>query len=323
LATGGAARNKARHKREKSMQQLRAGVAGAGVFGGHHARKYASLEGVELAGVYDRGTGRAQALADELGVRCFHDLDAFLHAVDAVTVAAPAVTHMELAWAALDAGAHVYVEKPLASTLQGAQALTRKAAEAGRVLAVGHQERAVFAAMGLFEAPEKPLRVEAVRRGTWSGRNADVSVVLDLMVHDLDLALALAGEGPAHVEGGSMVSHGPFPDRAYAEIRFPGGMTARVEADRDADERHRTMRLVYPSGVVEIDFLKRSFRNEAGLPLNADFAETEQGRDPLGASVAAFVAAVQGRRARPLVSGEEAAAALKLALQVEHAAPAP
>jgi hypothetical protein len=100
-------------------------------------------------------------------------------------------------------------------------------------------------------------------------------------------------------------------------------MSGHFEADRDAPARERTMRLVYPSGVVEIDFLARTFRNEAGFDLNADFDATPQGKDPLGASVAAFVAAVQGKAARPLVTGEEAAQALRLALQVEHAAPAP
>jgi predicted dehydrogenase len=304
-------------------EPLRAGVAGAGVFGGHHARKYASMPGVQLCGVYDRGTGRAVALAQSLGAPSYHDLQAFLAEIDVVTIAAPGVTHMELAWAALDAGVHVYVEKPLASTVQGARALTDKAEAAGLVLACGHQERAVFDAMGLFTAPERPLRVEAVRRGAWSGRNADVSVVLDLMIHDLDLALSLADGEPVEVDGGSEVSHGPFPDRAHAEIAFRGGMSAHFEADRDAAERHRSMRLVYPSGPVEIDFLARTFSNGAGFPLNGDFADTEQGRDPLGASVAAFVAAVRGEAPRPLVTGAEAARALTLALQVEHAAPPP
>ena len=318
MATAAPTRNK-----PAMRQPLKAGVAGAGVFGGHHARKYASLPGVELRGVYDRGTGRAVALAESLGAPSFHDLEAFLSELDVVTIAAPGVTHMELAWAALEAGVHVYVEKPLASTVQGARALTARAEAAGLVLACGHQERAVFDAMGLFTAPERPLRVEAVREGAWSGRNADGSVVLDLMIHDLDLALSLAGGEPVQVEGGSEVSHGPFPDRAHAEIEFRGGMTAHFEANRDAPERRRTMRLVYPSGIVEIDFLARTFSNGAGFPLEAGFAETEQGRDPLGASVSAFVAAVRGEAPRPLVTGEEAAAALRLALQVEHAAPPP
>ena len=299
---------------------LRAGVAGAGVFGGHHARKYASLPHVQLVGVYDRGTGRALALAEELGAPGYTDLEAFLESVDMVTIAAPAVTHMELAWAALDHGLHVYVEKPLASTLPGARALVGKAAERGRVLACGHQERAVFAAMGLFAAPERPTRIEAVRRNTHTGRGADVSVVLDLMIHDLDLALSLSDGEPGEVSGQTRVSVGPFADAARAEIGFADGMTVVLEADRDAERRERTMRLVYPSGVVEIDFLARTFRNDTGFPLEAGFAETPEGRDPLGTSVAAFVAAVRGEKKRALVTGEEAARALELALLVERSA---
>jgi predicted dehydrogenase len=299
---------------------LKAGVAGAGVFGGHHARKYASLPDVKLVGVYDRGTGRALALAEGLRAPGFVDLEAFLEQAEAVTIAAPAVAHFELAWAALCAGRHVYSEKPLAATLQGARALVAKAAEQGRVLACGHQERAVFAAMGLLDAPERPLRIEAVRRNTHTGRGGDVSVVLDLMIHDLDLAVCLAGGAPERVEGESVTTQGPFHDRAWAEIAFEGGMTARFEADRDAPERHRTMRITYPSGVVEVDFLARTFVNETGFALNAGFADTEGGRDPLGVSVSAFVAACRGQAERPLVTGEEAAAALALALRIEKAA---
>jgi predicted dehydrogenase len=243
---------------------LKAGVAGAGVFGGHHARKYASLPDVELVGVYDRGTGRALALAEGLGAPGFVDLEAFLEQAEAVTIAAPAVAHFELAWAALSAGRHVYSEKPLAATLQGARALVALAEAQGRVLACGHQERAVFAAMGLFDAPERPLRIEAVRRNTHSGRGGDVSVVLDLMIHDLDLAVASPAARPRRSRARASPP-GPFHDRAWAEIAFEGGMTARFEAGRDAPERHRTMRITYPSGVVEVDFLARTFVNGTGF----------------------------------------------------------
>ena len=295
-------------------------MAGAGVFGGHHARKYASLPGVDLVGVYDRGTGRALALAEQLGVPGYTDLDAFLGSVDMVTIAAPAVTHMELAWAVLDQGLHVYIEKPLASTLNGARALVGKARQRQRVLACGHQERAVFGAMGLFDTPERPTRIEAVRRNTHTGRGADVSVVLDLMIHDIDLALSLSDGGAAQVSGFTKVTVGPFADAAGAELSFDGGLSVWLEADRDAPQRERTMRLVYPSGEVEIDFLARTFRNTTGFPLEADFSETPEGRDPLGTSVAAFVAAVRGEAARPLVTGEEAAKALEIALMVERSA---
>ncbi|MBC6981737.1 Gfo/Idh/MocA family protein [Caulobacter sp. 17J80-11] len=301
---------------------LKAGVAGAGVFGGHHARKYAQSEGVELVGVYDRGTGRALALAEQIGARGFEadEWDAFVDGLDVLTVAAPAVAHAQLAVRALERGVHVYVEKPLAASVQEAEAIRAAAQEAGRVLACGHQERIVFGEMGLLSTPERPIRLEAVRKGPWTGRSDDVSVVLDLMIHDLDLALSLAGSEPSAVRAKSDTIHGPRPDHTRAEIAFAGGMQAVFEASRAAEARERTMRVVYPSGEVNIDFLARTFENTTPFALNAGFADTPRGKDPLGASVGDFLAAVRGEASRPAVTGEEAARALALALAVDDAA---
>ncbi len=296
------------------MGVLRAGVAGAGVFGGFHAKKYASLPDVELAAVFDIHLDRAEALAGPLGARAFDAIEPFLEAVDVVTVATPGATHAAIAARVIAAGKAAYVEKPLADTLDEARALVARAATAGIALAVGHQERVVFAAMGLFDAPERPLSVEAVRRGTPNERNRDISCVLDLMIHDLDLGLALAGGGEAQVH-----ASGGF-DEVRAEVRFAGGTTGRFEASRQAAARERTMRLTYPSGVVEIDFLAPSFRNTTAFALNPDFAETPAGRDPLGVSVAQFLAAVRGEADRPAVTGAEGVGALGLALQIERAA---
>jgi predicted dehydrogenase len=296
-------------------KNLRAGVAGAGVFGGHHARKYAASDGVELVGVYDRGTGRALALAQTLGVRGFEaeDWDRFISNVDVLTVAAPALAHAPLAVRALERGVHVYVEKPLAATVQEGEAILGAACDGGRVVACGHQERIVFAEMGLFATPERPLRVEAVRKGPWTGRSDDVSVVLDLMIHDLDLALTLAGAEPVAVKAEGRAFDGrPLADEVRAEIGFDGGLVAEA--------RERTMRVVYPSGEVEIDFLARTFRTDLPFALRPDFADTERGKDPLGASVADFLAAVRGEIGRPAVTGVEAGRALALALAVDEAA---
>ncbi len=297
---------------------LRAGVVGAGVFGGHHARKYASLPGVNLTAVLDPHEERAEALAGPLGARVFEDVEAFLDAVDVVSIASPASTHADIAAAALAAGRHVYVEKPLADDLDDAQALVRAAREAGAVLACGHQERAVFRAMGILGLPERPVRLEAVRRGTFTGRSVDVSCVLDLMVHDIDLALALNSAPVQEVRARGAVRAGPFADEAAAEILFADGMTAAFEASRAAGARERTMRVVFPSGEVEIDFLTRSFVDRTPFGLNAGFAETADGRDPLGCSVAEFVAAVRGEAPRPLVTGEEAVRALLVALEADR-----
>ena len=299
---------------------LKAGVVGAGVFGGHHAHKYASLPGVQLTAVLDPHEERAAALAGPLGARAFDELDAFLDAVDVVTVAAPASSHAEVALRALERGRHVYVEKPLADEAGQGWALVRAARQARRVLACGHQERAVFRAMGLLDLPERPLRLEAVRRGTFTGRNMDVSCVLDLMIHDIDLAMALDPTPIEQVAASGSAEAGPLADLARAELVFRGGMVAAFEAWRAAPERERTMRVVFPSGEVRIDFLARTFVDTTPFGLDAHFAESPAGRDPLGASVSDFVAAVRGERKAPLVSGEEAARALEVALQVDRAA---
>jgi predicted dehydrogenase len=299
-------------------RRLRAGVVGAGVFGGHHARKYASLPGVALSAVLDPHEERAEALASPLGAQVFEELEPFLDAVDLVTVASPASTHAEIALTALARGRHVYVEKPLADDLACAKALVEAARASGVVLACGHQERALFRAIGLLGLPERPLRLEAIRRGTFTGRSVDVSCVLDLMVHDIDLAMALNPSSVARIAARGAVAAGPLADSAEAEFLFEDGMIAELEASRTARRRERTMRVTYPSGEVRIDFLARAIDNSTPFDLNAGFAETAHGKDPLGASVAEFVAAVQGRSERPLVTGEEGARALEVALEVDR-----
>ncbi|QUD88381.1 Gfo/Idh/MocA family protein [Phenylobacterium montanum] len=299
---------------------LKAGVAGAGAFGGHHARKYAGMAGVELVAVYDPDIDRARELAAGLSARGLDDLGEFLKAVDIVTVASPAFTHAAVALPALAAGKAVYVEKPIATTIEDADKIVAKAAEKGLVLACGLQERVVSRAMGLLDIPEKPLFLEAVRRAPWNPRNTDVSCVLDLMIHDIDLAVTLNPAEALAVEAEGRVTHGPFVDEVSCEITLGDGATVKLNASRIAEARERRMRIVYPSGEVEIDFISRAFRNSTPFPLNADFTETPAGRDPLGASVGAFVAAVKGEAPRPAATGAEAVVALDIALAVEQAA---
>ena len=296
------------------MSELRAGVVGAGVFASFHARKYAGLADVALAGVHDLDHTRAKALADELGVHAFETLEDLLHACHVVTVASPASTHADVAERAIAFGRHLYVEKPLARTLDAGEALVEHAERRHLVLAGGHQERAVFSAMGLLATPEPAMALRSVRRGPPGPRSRDVSCVLDLMVHDLDLALQLGGDNILSVS-----AEGGF-DEVRAEIVFRDGLHAVLEASRAALARERTMHLDYASGSVDVDFLAPSFHNATAFALDPGFAETPQGRDPLGASVGRFVATVLGRSDRPLVTGEEALAAMSLGLQVEQAA---
>ena len=296
---------------------LRCGVVGAGVFGGHHARKYASLPGAVLSGVYDPNPERAASLVMPLGGRAFSDLDAFLEAVDVVSLASPATVHAEQALRALAAGKSVYVEKPIATSVADAWKIVDLARQQGLVVAAGHQERVLFEAMGLLGLAERPLFMEAVRHGPPSGRSLDVSVVLDLMIHDLDLALALSGSEPVAAEGDGTVSEQGLWDEARSEVTFAGGLIARFDVSRQAPERRRTMRLVYAEGEVEIDFLTRAFRNTTGFDLNPGFADTAQAKDTLGASIARFLDAVRGR-GQVVVDAVAATQALDLALAVEQ-----
>lgn len=298
---------------------LRGGVIGAGVFGGYHARQYARLPGVTFSGVYDTHPERAAKVAMSLGGRAFAELDQLLAEVDVVTVASPASHHAEQALAAIAAGKHVYVEKPIAISLADAERVRAAAGRAGLVVACGHQERVVFQAMGLLDVPEQPLLLEAVRHGPPSERSRDVSAVLDLMVHDIDLALAIAASEPATAEADGRRAPDGVWDEVRAEAGFESGFTAIFDVSRQAEARHRTMRVVYPSGEVAIDFVARTFRNTTPYPLNPDFAETPAARDPLGASVEGFLQAVRGEAPRPVVTAEEAIAALDLAIAVEQA----
>lgn len=300
--------------------KVRGGVAGAGAFGAIHAGKYANAARATLAAVYDVDFDRARAVADGHGAVAFDDYDKFLAAVDVVTVATPARWHGGLALRAVEAGKHTLVEKPLAITRGEGEAIIAAARARSLTLAVGHQERLVFETMGLLSVPERPTLVEAVREGPWSGRGDDVSVTLDLAIHDADLARRLVAGAPTTVRAtGKRVKSAHF-DSIESETQFDGGAVVRLAASRVADARRRAMRIAYPSGEVEIDFVARTFRNATPFALDAGFADTPVGKDPLGANVARFLDAAAGAAPRPAVTGEEALAALELILAIDAAA---
>jgi predicted dehydrogenase len=304
------------------VTKLRAGVIGAGAFGRIHARKYAEDARVHFVGVFDPDDERAQQLADTHGAENFATRDALLAACDIITIASPPSFHGDAALAALKAGKHVLIEKPLATDVERGGEILKLSREKGLVVGCGHQERLVFEAMGLLTAPEKPTRIESVREGPWTGRSADVSVTLDLMVHDLDLALMLLKRPPERVASTARSEHGRTADRIEATLSF-GAAEAKFVSSRIEEGRRRYMHAVYPSGEVKIDFLARTFENTTRFPLNAAFAETRIGSDPLGANVAQFIDAVLGVAPRPVVNAEEALAVLELALEVDRAAGLP
>ncbi|MGJ3232203.1 MAG: Gfo/Idh/MocA family protein [Oceanicaulis sp.] len=304
----------------EQTQTLRAGVVGAGVFGGYHASKHAGFPDVDFLGVFDPVHDHAEALCAKHGGAPYESLQALIEACDVVTVASPAVFHHDAARRALNAGKAVLVEKPLAATLEEARELVQLSDLNGAVLRVGHQERFVFAAMGLFGDLPRIQALDARRLGVPSARNLDVSVTLDLMIHDIDLALALAGAGPDRVEAEMYEHRAELADHIKAVLHFPGGVTATLEASRVAPDRDRVMTIDYDGGArVDVDFIKRSFANPGGLPLDRDFNETAMAKDSLGANVAAFLAAARGGDSGPAADGAAGLAALEAALRIDEA----
>jgi len=275
-----------------SQTSLKAGVIGAGVFGGHHARKYAGSDRAELVGVYDPQPERAAELAASLDATAYASAEALIEACDAVTIASPAIAHFDAAKLALDAGRHVLCEKPLADTAARGRDLIALAEAKDLVLQVGHQERFVFRAMGVFDIAEAPRRVQARRMGVPSRRNLDVSVTVDLMIHDLDLAIALAQAEMTGLDANAHCVANATADEAEATLKFADGYEAHLVSSRVADALDRVMRIEYADGFVEVDFVKKTFVNETGFDLNPDFAEDPEAKDALGANVNAFIRSV-------------------------------
>jgi len=293
---------------------LRAGVVGYGAFGRHHASKYAQIPGVTLAGICDPSIeARKNAMAAH-GVPTCSDIRELLGQVDIVSICAPAVTHAPLVRAFLNVGCDVLVEKPIATTLPEADALIALAEVKGRVLTVGHQERYVFASTGLLDVAHPPREIECWRTGPWTGRGADVSAVLDLMIHDLDLVHCLVPPPVVDVEAHGRALHGRLNDEVTAVVTFANGTVARLTTSRISGTRRRGMRAVYDDGVVEIDFVARTMKNTTGRVLSPPHLD-----DPLGESVQGFVAAAR-EGADSLVKPEEARRALETALLIEDAA---
>jgi predicted dehydrogenase len=280
-------------------ERLRIGVVGCGHFGRFHALKVVGSARAVLAGVYDRDAARADSVARETRARAL-TLPQLLAASDAIIVAAPAEAHHDLAEAALMAGRHVLVEKPIAATLAQADHLAALAAERKLVLQVGHLIRysaeyaAVSARMG------RPLYIEATRIAPFKPRGTDVSVILDLMIHDLDLVLALVESPIASVDAVGAPIASPTEDIANARVRFENGCVATITASRISLKTERKMRLFAQAGYMSVNFVDRKLMiigRERGLPIpggqGARVEETTwREHDAMEAEHAAFVAAV-------------------------------
>ncbi|MEP6590742.1 MAG: Gfo/Idh/MocA family oxidoreductase [Gemmatimonadota bacterium] len=313
------------------IEPLPVGVVGVGALGRHHARHFASMHGATLVGVYDADLARAATVAAETGCRVFEALPDLLSAVKAVSIAVPTSHHRDVGLECLGRGVAVLMEKPITATLTEADELLAEADRHGVVFAVGHIERfnrAVRAAQTLLE---RPIFLEGIRLAPFQPRGTDVAVVLDLMIHDLDLANHLVGGVPAvdvRATGVSVLSS--HLDMVNARVEFAGGAVASMTASRVARERVRRLRIFQPSGYISLDLstgtgsfmrLRDGWRPGTGssieeivetVPLSAPEA------DALGLELAAFVAAVRGERAA-IVSAAEGRSTLALAIEVTAA----
>jgi predicted dehydrogenase len=313
------------------MPRLPVGVIGVGALGQHHARHLAGLREVRLVGIHDIDPIRAQQVAAELGTLVFPEMEALLARVEAVTVAVPTPVHAEVGLQALELGVPVLMEKPLAATLEEADRLIAAADRRSLQLQVGHIERYNRALRAAEPYLDGPRYLESQRLAPFQPRGTDVAVVLDLMIHDLDLVLHLTGGSTAtevRASGISVLS--PHLDLANARVEFANGAVAQATASRVARERIRRLRLFQPNGYFSLDLasgggefmrVRQGWQPGTGREL-ADVVERialeAPHADALALELQSFVHAVRGER-EVVVRGEEGRAALALALRVADA----
>jgi predicted dehydrogenase len=311
--------------------RLPIGVIGVGALGTHHARHLAALPEVELVGIHDINHARAAEVAAKVGTAPFPDLDQLLGRVRAVTIAVPTSVHASVGSRVLESGVAVLMEKPLAVTLEEADLLVAAARKRGVLLQVGHIERFNRAVRAAMPYLAEPRYMESMRLAPFQPRGTDVAVILDLMIHDLDLVLHLVGGIEAtDVRASGVAVLSPHLDMANARVEFANGAVANVTASRMARERIRKLRIFEPTGYFSLDLatgtgefmrLKPDWRPSPNVKLE-DIVERvvldAPEADSLGLELQSFVAAVRGE-ARAGVTGEEGRAALALALQVAEA----
>lgn len=297
------------------------GVVGAGVFGTYHARKYAQFAREDFVGVFDPHEERAAKLAQESGCKASDSLEALLSEVDAVSITSPAIHHFEIAKQCLEAGIHVFVEKPLATSLAEADLLIGLAKENNLILQTGHQERFVFESFGLFTRQVSPIAIEGVRFGPFTGRAMDVDVVLDLMTHDLDLMHQVNSRDIAKIQAKGKRIHSDLADEVSADLVLDDGCEVRFQASRIAEALERSMKLVYSDGIVEIDFVNRTLKNTTKDELTSPFTANGESpisfSDPLGANVDSFIQSVRCS-IPPKVTGADGRRALESALKISQ-----
>jgi predicted dehydrogenase len=304
--------------RTVTKTRLRAAVVGVGYLGQFHAEKLAAAQGVELVAVVDADPARAQAIAAKHGCAAHADAAALAGAIDLACVVVPTEAHCAVAKPLLEAGVHVLVEKPIAKDLGEADALIAAARKSGALLAVGHLQRFNPAFRALAAALGKPLFIDCERLSGFKQRGIDVDVVLDLMIHDLDLVLSMARSELAHVSACGFQVLTDSIDIANVRLEFADGCVANLSASRVSQQPVRKLRVFQHDGYASADLQAGKLRMARRDARQGGIAEDEQAfddRDELRAEIANFLEACAGGRP-PLVTGEDGRKALALALEV-------
>jgi predicted dehydrogenase len=302
------------------MANMRAGVAGAGSMGRNHARIYSLLDGVELAVVYDADRARAEAVVAEFGGRAVDTLEELASCCDLASVAVPTVAHREVGCSLLEKGLHVLIEKPIAATVDDAKALVDASRKWERLLAVGHVERFNPVLKQLEGRLTKPRFIEAHRLSPFPNRSMDIGVILDLMIHDLEVILHLVKSPVVGIDAVGVSVLTSTEDIANARLRFENGCVANVTASRISPERMRKIRVFQEDCYLSLDYQQQEGQMYAKVDtgISKFDVEIEKG-EPLMGELRSFVDAV-ARGEKPAVTGQQGLAALELALKVTELA---
>ncbi len=311
----------------RPARDLRAAVIGVGYLGNFHAQKYAACAGVELVAVVDTDSARADEIATKYGTRAVTDYRDILDQVDLVSIVVPPAYHFDIAFDCLAAGVHTLVEKPVTERVDQAEALIACATRAALVLQVGHLERFNPVVLALRKHIQRPRLIEAQRFAAYKARGTEVDVVLDLMIHDIDIVLSIADSpvSAIHSTGTAVVTSDI--DIAHARIEFANGLVAELAASRVSQEPTRQMKVVEAERVIAIDYTNHELRfgtlengheqlDQAEVTFESE-TQTVTGTDVLMDEIASFVDAVRHGVA-PAVTGEDGKRALALAIEISH-----
>ena len=305
------------------MNRIKCAVIGAGYLGKFHAEKYASLPDCDLVAVVDTNAQVAQSVAARHGAQALSDYAPLLGQVDAVSIVVPTRLHHAVSRDFLNAGSHVLVEKPMTVTVAEADELIAIAKTKQLILQVGHLERFNPAVMGLDSSPEKPLFIESHRLSPFNPRANDVSVVLDLMIHDIDIILSLVDSEVERMDASGTAVLTQDTDIANARLTFKNGCVANVTASRISMKQERKMRMFRPNAYISVDFQNRILTKHQtgkkemfpGIPeIETEKSVFESG-DALLEEIKHFMRCIHSGK-KPLVSGEAGKRALQTAIEI-------